>query len=150
MTKPAEIVLIEDYEPDILLLLILLRKNRIGNKVHVIRDGAEAQDFLFGRRAHLARSLEHSPLVVLLDTRLPKVDGWEVLRQLKQEPRTRHIPVITLSGSMFTNDCEASRQLGAAGCLQKPVRFDELRLILAQFGFQWLLAATSEKPPVGD
>ncbi|HZQ47099.1 MAG TPA: response regulator [Verrucomicrobiae bacterium] len=139
MSEPVEILLVEDYEPDAQLVSILLKRNRIANKVHLVRDGGEALDFLFCRGAYHRRSFEHPPGVVLLDIRLPKLDGWEVLHRLRQDPRTSRIPVVIMSGSIYAEDMEKGKQLGALGCLSKPVPFEKLRELLTESGFVWLL-----------
>src|SRR5689334_2933944 len=97
MPVPFEILFIEDYEPDVKLLLLLLKRHRIMNKVHVIDNGAEALDFLFCRGKHANRITEPLPGVVLLDIRIPKVDGLEALQQIKMNPATHNVPVIMLS-----------------------------------------------------
>ncbi len=144
MSKPVEILLVEDYEPDAQLILILLKKNRIANKVQLVRDGAEALDFVFCRGAYHKRTMENLPGVVLLDIRLPKMDGWEVLRQIRQDKRTFNIPVVMLSGSMFTPDLQKGKQLGALGCLPKPMQFEKLRDLLKDTGFVWSI--TGQEP----
>lgn len=145
MPKPVEILLVEDYEPDAQLIAILLKKHRIANKVHFVRDGGEALDFIFGRGARIDYGFKQSPGVVLLDIRMPKMDGWEVLRQIKQDPQTRNIPVVMLSGSLFEEDLEKARQLGVLGCLTKPVQFEKLRDLLTEAAFTWLLMG--KEPP---
>lgn len=139
MSEPVEILLVEDYEPDAQLISILLKKHRIANKIHFARDGSEALDFVFCRGAHRERRFDHPPGVVLLDIRLPKLDGWEVLRQIRQDPRTRNLPVVIMSGSLFAEDLEKARHVGALGCLAKPIRFETLRDLLTESGFTWLL-----------
>src|SRR5689334_14293899 len=139
MSEPVEILLVEDYEPDTQLVSILLKKNRIANKVHLVRDGGEALDFLFCRGKYTNRSFDKPPGVILLDIRLPKLDGWEVLRQLRQDPRTSSIPVVMLSGSVFAGDLEKARQFGVLGCLPKPIQFEKLRELLTESRFVWLL-----------
>lgn len=140
MVVAPEILLAEDYEPDVQLALILFKKNRIGNEIHVVRDGSEALDFVFCRGAHEDRTFDNLPGVVLLDIRLPKVDGWEVLRRIKQDPRTAKISVIMASGSLFANELQKSRSLGATGCLEKPLKLDALRKSLLHAGFRWFMA----------
>ena len=147
MPKPVDILLVEDYEPDAQLILILLKKNRIANKVQLVRDGAEALDYVFCRGAYQKRSFDHPPGVVLLDIRLPKMDGWEVLRQIRQDKRTGSIPVIMLSGSLFTPDLQKGKQLGALGCITKPMQFEKLPVICSRnTGFAW--SVTGQDPSI--
>jgi two-component system, response regulator len=140
MPELFEILLVEDYEPDVRLLLRQLNASQISNKVHVVYDGAEALDFVFCRRNWSGRNLDHAPLVVILDIRLPKVDGWEVLRQLKDDQRTRGIPVIMISGSLFSGETERGREMGATAVLLKPVKAEELKKELSRCGVDWARA----------
>src|SRR5579884_1198327 len=94
MPEPVEILVVEDYEPDAQLLRLLFRRHHISNSVHVAIDGSAAMDFIFARGRHANRASDPLPLVVIMDIRLPKMDGWEVLRQLRADPRTRELPVI--------------------------------------------------------
>jgi len=144
MTEPFEILIVEDYEPDAQFALRLFQKSRIANKLHVIRDGAEALDYVFGSGTWAGRNTAHPPLVVLLDIRLSKLDGWEVLRQLKNNPLTRGIPVIMISGSLFADEKAQSRQMGATECLSKPLRIVELKAALANSGLVWAMADQEE------
>jgi two-component system, response regulator len=144
MTEPFEILIVEDYESDAQFALRLFQRNRIANKLQVIQDGAEAVDYVFGRGPWAGRNTAHPPLVVLLDIRLPKLDGWEVLRQLKNNPLTRGIPVIMISGSLFGDEKEQSLQLGAIECLSKPLRIVELKTALANSGLVWAMADQEE------
>jgi two-component system response regulator len=144
MAEEFEIVLVDDYQPDVQLALRMFKRNRIANKIHVVHDGALALDFMFCRGAHRQRHFSNPPGVVLLDVRLPKVDGWETLHQLKKDPRTRNIPVLMLSGSLLADEQEKARQMGALGCLQKPIRFEQLRKALAASGFVWSIVAHPE------
>jgi two-component system response regulator len=145
MTEPIEILLVEDYEPDVQLLFTLLKKHRITNKVHVIDNGADALDFLFCRGAYGGRSSERPPAAVLLDIRIPKVDGWEILRQVKEDPKTRDIPVVMTSGSLFPQEIERSLEFGANGCMEKPIKLEGLRSLFNNLGFSWSLIV-SELP----
>jgi two-component system, response regulator len=135
MAEPTEILLVEDYELDEHHLAIVLRRNRVISTVQVVRDGSEALDFLFSRGKHQSRGADRPPKIVFLDIRMPKMDGLEVLRQIKQDPRTRNIPVVVLTGSEFEWELEQARQLGAVGILPKPVEFSKLQSMCRQFGF---------------
>ncbi|MDB6064882.1 MAG: response regulator receiver protein [Pedosphaera sp.] len=140
MAEPAEILLVEDYEPDEQHLAIVLRRNRVTSTLQVVRDGDEALDFLFCRGRFQNRNAKQFPKVILLDMRMPKVGGLEVLRQIKQDPRTRNIPVIVFTGSVFEQELEQARELGAVGILPKPVEFSVLQSMCQQFGFIFIFA----------
>jgi two-component system, response regulator len=139
MPVPFEILLVEDYESDVKLLLLLLRRHRIMNKVHVIDNGAEALDFLFCRGKHANRISEPLPGVILLDVRIPKVDGLEALQEIKRNPTTRNVPVIMLSGTLSPEQVDKCNSLGASACLEKPVRIEDLCNLSRTVGFSWLL-----------
>ncbi|MGH9789397.1 MAG: response regulator, partial [Candidatus Acidiferrales bacterium] len=129
-----EILLVEDNPADMELTLHALRAEKVGNNFFVARDGEEALDFLFCRGAFKERSFEHPPKVVLLDLKLPKVDGLEVLRQVKSDPRTRPIPIVVLTSSKEDRDLVQSYQLGVNSYIQKPVDFDQFRQTVKQLG----------------
>ncbi len=139
MPEPVEILIVEDYAPDAQLMLLLLKRNRIANQIRVLPDGCEALDFIFCRGAYSANTFENLPRVVFLDIRMPKVDGWEVLSQIKRDPRTRQMIVIMISGSLFPQELNMARQLGADGCIAKPTTAEELRQALGLCGFAWTL-----------
>src|SRR5215469_2821248 len=122
-----EILLVDDSSADVELTLHALRRNALVNQVHVARDGEEALNFLFCRERFEERTDRPLPQLILLDLKLPKVDGMAVLRTLKDDPRTRSIPVIVLTSSGEDRDLLASYDLGANGYIQKPVDFDEFR-----------------------
>jgi len=139
------ILLVEDNPEDVELTLHALRQEKLANRVEVVRDGEEALDFLFCRGAYDSRSFEGPPHVVLLDLKLPKVDGLEVLREVKADPRTKAIPVVILTASREERDLVDGYQLGANGYIQKPVGFEEFRNIVKQLGLYWLVV--NEPPP---
>ncbi|MGH9780038.1 MAG: response regulator [Candidatus Acidiferrales bacterium] len=141
----VEILLVEDNPADMELTLHALRAEKVGNNFFVARDGEEALDFLFCRGAFQERSFEHPPKVVLLDLKLPKVDGLEVLRQVKGDPRTRPIPIVVLTSSKEDRDLVHSYQLGVNSYIQKPVDFDQFRQTVKQLGLYWLVV--NEPPP---
>ena len=143
--KKVEILLVEDNPGDLELSLLALRREKLANHIEVARDGEEALDFLFCRGRHSARSHDEQPYVVLLDLKLPKVDGLEVLRQVKQDPRTRAIPVVILTTSREERDLVAGYQLGVNGYIQKPVDFDQFREAVRQLGLYWLVV--NQPPP---
>jgi len=141
----VEILLVEDNPEDVELTLHALRQEKLANHVEVVRDGEEALDFLFCRGAFAGRSFEGPPHVVLLDLKLPKVDGLEVLREVKTDPRTKAIPVVILTASREERDLVNGYHLGANGYIQKPVGFEEFRNIVKQLGLYWLVV--NEAPP---
>ena len=136
VVSDVEILLVEDNPADIELTLRALKKNNLTNRVHVARDGEEALEFLFGSEAHEPAAL---PRVVLLDLKLPKVDGIEVLTRIKQDPRTRKLPVVVLSSSREEPDIERCYELGVNSYIVKPVEFESFVPAVAQAGLYWLL-----------
>lgn len=135
----VEILLVEDNPNDVELTLHAFRKNNLGNCVHVARDGAQALDFLFGTGAYANRNLENGPKVILLDLKLPLVEGLEVLRRLKADNRTRKIPVVVLTSSREERDLVESYQLGVNSYIVKPVDFAQFTEAVRQLGLYWLL-----------
>ena len=143
--QQIEILLIEDNRDDIDLTVHALRKENLANHIHVARDGEEALEFLFCTGAHADRSFNNLPRLVLLDLKLPKVDGMEVLSRLKSDPRTKSIPVVILTSSKEERDLVKGYGLGANSYIQKPVDFDQFRNTVKNAGFYWLLI---NQPPV--
>jgi two-component system response regulator len=141
----AEILLVEDNLADVELTVHALRQEKLANAIQVARDGEEALDFLFCRGPHADRSFENPPRLVLLDLKLPKVDGLEVLRKVKGDPRTQAIPVVILTASREEGDMVNGYHLGANGYIQKPVDFDNFRGAIKQLGLYWLVV--NEPPP---
>jgi len=144
-TKEVEILLVEDNPADVELILHSLRRNNLSNRIQVVRDGEEALDFLFCRGAYSDRSFEQPPKLVLLDLKLPKVDGMEVLRQLKSDLRTRAIPIVILTSSKEEKDMVNGYHLGVNSYIQKPVDFDQFRETVKQLGLYWVVV--NEPPP---
>jgi two-component system response regulator len=140
-----EILLVEDNPDDLDLAMLALRKSHVANRIHVARDGEEALDFLFCRHAFSGRSFENPPRLVLLDLKLPKVDGLEVLREIKSDPRTRAVPVVVMTSSREQRDMVEGYHLGVNSYIQKPVDFDQFREIIKQLGFYWLVI--NQAPP---
>jgi CheY-like chemotaxis protein len=140
MTKNlVEILLVEDNPDDVELTLHALQKNNLANRIHVVRDGAEALEFLFCTGAYADRDVNDVPKVILLDLKLPKVDGLEVLRRVKSDPRTQAIPVVVLTSSREERDIVGSYQLGVNSYITKPVDFEQFTEAVRQVGFYWLL-----------
>lgn len=143
--EEVEILLVEDSPADAELALHALRKDNLANRIQVAQDGEEALDFLFCRGAFKERSFDNAPKLVLLDLKLPKVDGLEVLRQAKNDSRTKPIPVVILTASREERDLVESYQLGANGYIQKPVDFVQFREAVKQLGLYWLVV--NQPPP---
>jgi CheY-like chemotaxis protein len=135
----VEILLVEDTPEDLELALRALRKANLANHIQIARDGAEAIEFLFAEGAHAGRKVENGPKVILLDLKLPKVDGMEVLRRVKSDPRTRAIPVVVLTSSKEQKDVVESYQLGVNSYIVKPVNFERFVAAVQDLGMYWLL-----------
>lgn len=140
-----DILLVEDNEDDMDLALHALRREKLANRIYVARDGEEALDFLFCRGAFAKRTFEQPPKLVLLDLKLPKVDGMEVLKQVKGDPRTKSIPIVILTSSREERDLVTSYNLGANSFIQKPVDFDQFRETVRTIGLYWLII---NQPPI--
>ncbi len=137
-TNEVEILIVEDNPNDAEMALRALKKNNLTNSVLVVRDGAEALDFLFSRGTYSGRP-NVRPRIVLLDLKLPKVDGLEVLREIKSNPETKIIPVIVLTSSREETDIVKSYQLGVNSYIVKPVDFDKFVEAVHELGLYWLL-----------
>ncbi len=138
-TNAVDILLVEDNPKDVELTLRAFRKANLTNRIHVARDGAEALDFIFCEGAHAARTIEDGAKVVLLDLKLPKVDGLEVLQRIKGDPRTKIIPVVVLTSSREQCDVVESYQLGVNSYIVKPVNFERFAEAVEHLGLYWLL-----------
>ena len=143
--KDKMILLVEDEEDDVALTLRALKKGNIANEVMVVRDGAEALDWLFAAGAYSERDANRTPAVVLLDLKLPKVDGLEVLRRVRADERTRLLPVVVLTSSKEERDVIGSYSLGCNSYVRKPVDFLEFSDAVRQLGLYWLIL--NEPPP---
>ena len=141
----VEILLVEDNPNDVALTLRAFKKYNIGNRIHVVHDGAEALEFVFGTGAYAGRSFEPTPRVILLDLKLPKVDGLEVLQRIKSDPRTHVIPVVVLTSSREQRDIVESYQLGVNSYIVKPVDFEQFTESMRQLGLYWALL---NQPPI--
>jgi two-component system response regulator len=140
----VEILLVEDNPQHVELTLRALRKHNLANHVLVAKDGAEALEFIFATGAYAHRQIENGPKVILLDLKLPKVDGLEVLRRIKSDERTKAIPVIVVTTSEQEQDVVESYELGANSYIVKPVSFDKFIEAVSKLGFYWMLL---NKPP---
>src|SRR5258708_34497825 len=144
-TSELEILLGEDNQDDMGLALHALKRGKVANRIFVARDGEEAVDFLFCRGAYSQRSFDLPPKLVLLDLKLPKVDGMEVLRQVKGDPRTRTIPVVIMTSSKEERDLVSGYNLGVNSYIQKPVDFNQIRETVGTVGLYWVVI---NQPPV--
>ena len=139
------ILLVEDDPDDEALTVRALRKHKIANEIVVAHDGVEALDYLLGTGPHAGRDLRHQPQVTLLDLKLPRLDGLEVLRRLRADPRTRLLPVVILTSSKEEEDRAKVYSLGANSYVRKPVDFNQFNEVVSQLGMYWLLV--NEPPP---
>jgi two-component system response regulator len=144
----VQILLVEDNPNDVTLALHAFKRQNLANHIHVARDGAEALDFVFCTGAYAHRQIENGPKVILLDLKLPLVDGIEVLRRIKGDPRTQTIPVVMLTTSREERDIVESYRLGVNSYIVKPVDFDQFTESVRQLGFYWLLI--NQSPIVGN
>jgi len=141
-----DILLVDDSQEDVDLTLHALRSENLASSVFVARDGAEALDFLFCTGPHAGRSFDSPPKLVLLDLKLPKVDGMEILRRVKADSRTKNIPVVLVTSSREERDLVSGYDLGANSYLQKPVDFEEFRKMVKCLGLYWLVI--NQPPPL--
>ena len=139
MTSDRPILLVEDNPDDEALTLRAFNKNRISNPVVVSRDGVEALDYLFGNGHHAGRDLSVMPAVVLLDLKLPRIDGLEVLRRIRANERTSLLPVVILTTSKEQQDIYEGYSLGANSYIRKPVDFEKFIQAVGQLGLYWLV-----------
>ena len=143
-TNDVEILLVEDNPNDVELTLRALKKNHLANRVHVARDGEEALDFIFARGQYSNRSVENGPKVILLDLKLPKVDGIQVLRDVRADSRTHNLPVVVLTTSSEERDIVGTYRLGVNSYIVKPVNFEKFVDVVRELGFYWLVL---NRPP---
>lgn len=139
MSHAKAILLVEDNPDDEELTLLALKKNNILNRVEIVRDGAEALDFLFEQGHFTGKGFTQDLAVILLDLKLPKVSGLEVLQRIRNDPRTKLIPVVVLTSSKEEEDILRSYSLGANSYLRKPVDFERFLECVGQLGLYWLL-----------
>jgi two-component system, response regulator len=147
MSHEVEILLVDDSPEDVELTILALRRNKLSNDIQIAEDGAEALDFLFCRGPHKDRSFAHPPKLVLLDLKLPKIDGLGVLKEIRGDERTKAIPVVILTSSKEQRDLIEGYNLGVSAYIQKPVNFDQFAETIRQIGMFWLLI--NQAPPPG-
>ncbi|OLC91035.1 MAG: two-component system response regulator [Acidobacteria bacterium 13_1_40CM_4_58_4] len=135
--EDVEILLVEDNPNDVELTLRALQKQNLASKVFVVRDGAEALEFLFATGVYAERKIDDHPKVILLDLKLPKVDGIEVLRKIKTDPRTKNTPVVMLTSSQEERDVMESYRLGVNSYIVKPVDFTNFVHAVSELGMYW-------------
>lgn len=135
----VEILLVEDKPSDVELTIRAFKKNNLSNNVLVAKDGAEALDVIFGTGEHADRDVENLPRVILLDLKLPKISGLEVLEKVKSDERTRDIPVVVLTSSQEDKDIQECYRLGVNSYIVKPVEFDKFLETVRELGLYWLL-----------
>lgn len=138
MEREVEILIVEDNARDLELTLRALKRNHLANRVVTVRDGEEALDFVFARGAFADRSIDQTPRVIFLDLKLPKVDGIDVLREIKADDRTKHIPIVIITSSAEERDRVESYQLGVNSYVVKPIDFDSFVKTISDLGFYWL------------
>ena len=142
-SEVVDILLVEDNPQDAEMTIRALRKRNIANPLHVVEDGAEALEFIFCRGAYEGRDCSRPPKVILLDLKLPKVGGLEVLKEIKSDERTRAIPVVVVTSSQEDPDIQAAYALGANSYVVKPVGFEAFLEAMSSLGFYWLLVNQS-------
>jgi two-component system, response regulator len=135
----VEILLVEDNPADAEMTLRALRRNNLANKVHWVKDGAQALDFMFRSGEYASRDLASIPKLVLLDIKMPKVDGIEVLRRLKEGEETRSVPVVVMTSSNEERDVVESYRLGVNSYIVKPVQFESFLETVAKIGLYWVI-----------
>lgn len=139
LNQSVEILLVEDNPHDVKLALHAFQKQHIANQLQVVRDGAEALEFIFCTGRYANRQIDKTPRLILLDLKLPLVDGIEVLRLIKTDPRTQMIPVVIMTSSQEESDIVESYKLGVNSYIVKPVDFDQFNEVVRQLGYYWLL-----------
>jgi CheY-like chemotaxis protein len=140
-----DILLVEDSPEDVEMTLRAFKKQNLINKVHVVEDGEQALDYIFAKGKYEDRDFNNKPKVILLDLKLPKVDGMEVLRIIRGDDRTKFIPVVILTSSQEEKDIMESYKLGVNSYITKPVEFNKFVETVSELGLYWLLL---NKPPV--
>lgn len=144
MNYEVELLLIEDNNSDAEMTIRALKKNNLANKIVRLKDGAEALDFIFAEGIYADRKVENSPKVILLDLKMPKVNGIEVLERVKSDERTKKIPIVVLTSSQEDPDIKECYRLGVNSYVVKPVKFDEFMKAISELGIYWMLV---NQPP---
>ena len=145
INKIFEILLVEDNPNDAELTIGSLKKNNLANNIFIVEDGEEALDFLFAKGKYSERNINEKPKLILLDLKLPKIDGLEVLREIKADEKTRTIPVVVLTSSCEESDIIRSYKIGVNSYIVKPVDFDKFTTAISDLGLYWLVL---NQPPV--
>jgi two-component system response regulator len=145
INKIIEILLVEDNPNDAELTIGSLKKNNLANNIFIVEDGEEALDFLFAKGKYSERNINEKPKLILLDLKLPKIDGLEVLREIKADEKTRTIPVVVLTSSCEESDIIRSYKIGVNSYIVKPVDFDKFTTAISDLGLYWLVL---NQPPV--
>ena len=138
MKQEIEVLLVEDNMSDAEMTIRALKKNNLANRLLHLKNGAEALDFLFAEGIYTGRLVEATPKVILLDLKMPKINGIEVLEKIKADPRTKKIPVVMLTSSKEDPDIQRCYALGVNGYVVKPVEFEAFHKVISSFGFYWL------------
>lgn len=144
MIHEVEVLLVEDNASDAEMTIRALKKNNLANRLLHLKDGAQALDFIFAEGEYADRQIKHTPKVILLDLKMPKVNGKEVLQKIKSDARTRKIPVVVLTSSREDPDIKDCYDLGVNGYVVKPVEFDEFHKAISDLGLYWLIV---NEPP---
>ena len=146
MDQAVELLLVEDNPSDVELTLHVLKKHNFANRIKVVRDGAAALDFVFGVDSRVSRHTGNTPKLILLDLKLPKVNGLEVLGRIKTDPNTKRIPVVVLTSSREDRDLFTCYELGVNSYIVKPVDFEQFTEAIRQLGLYWLLLNQQPEP----
>lgn len=140
----SDILLVEDNDSDAEMTIRALKKHNLANRLLHLKDGAQAMDFLFAEGGYSGRRVENTPKIILLDLKMPKINGKEVLKRIKSDPRTKKIPVVVLTSSKEDPDIEQCYELGANGYVVKPVEFDLFHKVVSELGLFWMIV---NQPP---
>jgi two-component system response regulator len=139
MTKAIEVLLVEDNASDAEMTILALNKNNLANKLLHVKDGAAALDFLFAEGEYADRQVENNPKIILLDLKMPKISGIEVLQKIRADERTKTIPVVVLTSSKEDPDIKKCYEMGVNSYVVKPVEFDEFQKAISELGLYWMI-----------
>lgn len=140
MKQDIDILLVEDNAGDAEMTVAALSENNLANKLLHVKNGEEALDFIFGEGKYLGRQIDHKPKVILLDLKMPKVNGIEVLQKIRSDERTRNIPIVVLTSSKEDPEIQKCYDLGVNSYVVKPVEFDEFQKAISELGLYWMIA----------